>query len=459
MQYKQRILKFYQNAGAKVVFDLTGHLPYIKGVGHYETLTHSDGKKTFMILPKMGFNRTRTRFPNKQWPSKELRKKNGLGFKTLEETGFSSGMSSISRECLNGPDYYFEDGLRKVEPYFCCIKALITDKIYPGPGITVMDYFHRRFPFLLKRYFELNFANNQIAVNTEIVDPCYVLKEGDVITHLFHRHENNVLDVEVDIVYDSDDIVVVNKPSSWPVYPTGNYNFNTLQYILLKEGGYRDLRTVHRIDAATSGICILAKKPGVAGSLHKYFTDKKIKKEYLALVDGKFPQTEVICDAPLQEFKISPQKLHKTSEQKPSRTIFTLLSYHPGNHTSLVSCVPVTGRTHQIRLHLQALGFYIVQDSLYNPRDFEQERTELSEKELELAVSRMEDQELAGVNIFDDKYKHKYCLNCQSNKLILSPKPSFMCLHSHKYSLGDDFVFESSLPVWARNPEITRKHC
>ena len=78
------MLKYYQNAGAKVVFDLTGHLPHIKGVGHCETLTHMDGRSSLVILPKMNISRSRTRFPNIQWPP-GLHRKNGLGVKTIEE--------------------------------------------------------------------------------------------------------------------------------------------------------------------------------------------------------------------------------------------------------------------------------------------------------------------------------------------------------------------------------------
>lgn len=455
MLYKQAVLKYYQNAGAKVVFDLTGHLPHIKGLGHFDTLNTHDGRSTYVILPKMTTNRSRTRFPNVNWPV-ELQRSNGLGLKTREESAFRSGMPSVSKDCLNGPEYYFEDGLRKVQPYFDCIKSTITKRDFPGPGVNVIDYFYSRFPSFQRTFFELNLANQQIAVNTEVVDPNYVLKDGDVISSLLHKHENDVLDAQVDIVVDTDELLVVNKPSSWAVYPTGNFKFNTLQYILMKERGYKDLRPIHRIDSATSGICIMAKKPGVAGSFHNYFMNKEIKKEYIALVDGKFPEAEIVCDVALDTFKISPKRRAERSDLKPSKTVFNLLSYNPANHTSLVRCVPVTGRTHQIRLHLESMGYYIVYDTLYNPRDLEKERTSLNQNELQLALKRMGSNELPSENIFTSEYKHKYCLHCQSDNIIPKSRPSYMCLHSHRYSLGDEFVFECSLPAWATSPGIVR---
>ena len=163
--------------------------------------------------------------------------------------------------------------MRKVEPYFDSTRSYISAKQYPGVGITVMDYFVLRFPAFTRKFFELNLANNQIAVNTEVVEPDYILQEGDVLTHLMHKHENFVLDLKVDIVYETEDILVVDKPSSWPIYPIGNYKYNSLTYILLREYGYTDLRTVHRIDAPTSGCCILAKKPGVTGQIQNTDTE------------------------------------------------------------------------------------------------------------------------------------------------------------------------------------------
>ena len=99
----------------------------------------------------------------------------------------------------------------------------------------------------------------QLAVNCEVVDGDYVLKEGDVIMHTMHKHEHAVLDLDVEVVHDSKDMLVVSKPSSWPIHPVSNYRMNTLSFILQKEMGYTDLRAMHRIDAATSGICMMAK--------------------------------------------------------------------------------------------------------------------------------------------------------------------------------------------------------
>ena len=396
--------------------------------------------------------KTQVRFENIIYPSEELRKKNLSGH-SWQARSYVKGMSPVTTECLSGPAYRFENGLRKVEPYFDCLSTTVSEDKYPGANIKLADYFTIRFPAFTRRYFEILIKNNQIVVNTDQMNPEYVIKKGDVISHLFHRHENDVIDSRVVVVYENEDFVVVDKPSSLPVYPIGNFKFNSLQFIMLREYGYRDLRTVHRIDAATSGICIFAKKNGVTAKLQKYFRERRTIKQYLALVDGCFREGEISCNEPLHSFKISPKKLIRESSPRSATTMITRLSYDLATNTSLVLCVPVTGRTHQIRLHLAHLGHYIVNDSLYNDADYEEERTEIPEKKLAHVLEYMENNVNARP-ILDTSspFTHQYCVKCQAPDIFPNQLPSSMCLHSYKYSLGDDFHFESRLPDWARSP-------
>ena len=461
---KKFVQNLQQRYGSKVNFSLTGDLPVIRGAGPYQTLQHSDGNKRFLILPKMQINpKSRTRFQNLPWKDAEVKKRLVFGMLPAQTRNVIECMPAVSRECLSGPSYVFKDGRRSVEPYFDCIRSYISDKQWPGHNIALADYFATRFSAFPRKYFEILIRNNRIAVNTEQVEPDYVLKTGDVVTNLMHKHENVVNDLKIQNIFENEDFLVVNKPRSWPVYPIGNYKFNTLIYILLREGGYTDLRTVHRIDAATSGICILAKKPGVTAKLQKYFQDKETQKDYLALVDGHFQLGETVCDHPLTYFKISPRKIiQETRGPKAARTIFRCLSHDRNTNTSLLLCSPVTGRTHQIRPHLAHLGFFIVNDVLYNERDFEEERTDLPQDVLDSVLSRMENNDSPKTkerNMFrsDEEFKDKLCIKCQ-NPAIFAPsklQPP-MCLHSFRYSLSSDFSFQSELPSWAENPREVR---
>ena len=454
---KKFVENLHQRYGSKVNFSLTGHLPYIRGAGPYQTLKHSDGNKRFLILPKMQVNpKSRTRFPNLPWEDAEVKKRLVFGMLPSETRNVIECMPAVSRECLSGPRYVFKDGQRRVEPYFDCIRSYISEKQWPGDNMALADYFATRFRAFPRKYFEILIRNNRIAVNTHQVEPDYILKTGDVVMNLMHKHESVVNDLKIQNIFENEDFLVVNKPRSWPVYPIGNYKFNTLIYILLREGGYTDLRTVHRIDAATSGICILAKKPGVTAKLQKYFQDKETKKDYLALVDGNFELGETVCDHPLTYFKISPRKIIRETSAKSARTIFRCLSHDRNTNTSLLLCSPVTGRTHQIRLHLAHLGFFIVNDVLYNERDFEEERTDLPLDGLDSSLSRMEKNDLPKTrNMLDsgEEFKDKLCMKCQSPTLFSPSKlQPAMCLHSLRYSLGNDFSFQSDLPSWAENP-------
>jgi len=426
----------------------------LKGLGPYETLSHNDkSTKRYLFLPKMHVSlKSPVRFQNIEYPSEEIRRKNLTGI-TWQARSYVKGMALVTSECLSGPSYKFESGLRKVEPFFNCLSTTAAEDKYPGTNIKLADYFTIRFPAFTRRYFEILIKQNQIVVNTEHVDPDYVIRNGDVISHVFHQHENDIIDSKVDIIYENEDFVVVDKPSSWPVYPVGNFKFNSLQFIMLREYGYRDLRTVHRIDAATSGICILAKKNGVTGKLQKYFRERSTTKQYLALVDGCFREGEVVCEEPLTYWKISPKRLIRESSPRTAKTVFRRLSYDPASHTSLLLCVPVTGRTHQIRLHLASLGHFIVNDSLYNEMDFENERTEIPQEKLKKVLDEMENNVNARPILDTSRqFSHQYCVKCQAPDIFPNQQPSSMCLHSYKYSLGDDFHFESRSPDWAKSP-------
>jgi len=237
-----------------------------------------------------------------------------------------------------------------VEPYFDTLKTHISRHYKPcGVGVKLLTYLENRFTATPKRLFQVMLRTKQLAINCEVVDGDYVLMEGDVIMHTVHKHEHAVLDLDVEVVHDSEDMLVVSKPSSWPVHPVSNYRMNTLSFVLQKEMGYTDLRAMHRIDAATSGICMMAKGWEAATRLSEKFRAGPTSKEYLALVDGRFPQDHVVCKKPLDRYRLTRKVWKEMKSSREAETVFNLLRYCPETDTSLLSCKPVTGRTHQIR--------------------------------------------------------------------------------------------------------------
>lgn len=132
------------------------------------------------------------------------------------------------------------------------------------------------------------FNTGKVTVNDVVVDKTYKIKNGDKISSYVHRHENPVLASKIEIIEETDDILVINKPSSIPVHTAGKYRLNTILGILSKEYSYEDLYTVHRLDRLTSGVLIFAKNPEKAKKLSQEIISRSVFKEYVCKVEGTY---------------------------------------------------------------------------------------------------------------------------------------------------------------------------
>ena len=198
--------------------------------------------------------------------------------------------------------------------------------------------------------------------------PDTILKMGYFIESTIHFHEKPVIHHEkIEIVFEDEDVIVVNKPSSMPVHPGGCFRHNSLQYQLARETG-KYYKVIHRIDSVTSGCCMLGKSQKGVSEYIKEIREKKVGKVYMARVVGSFPEKEILCKMPLYHSQSRSasvvSNLGKYSETKFTK-VFEFKD-ETGIVTSVVKCEPRTGRTHQIRVHLKGLGFPIVNDPLYN---------------------------------------------------------------------------------------------
>ncbi|XP_036779742.2 pseudouridylate synthase RPUSD2 isoform X2 [Manis pentadactyla] len=189
-------------------------------------------------------------------------------------------------------------------------------------------------------------------------------RDNDFLKNTVHRHEPPVTAEPIRLLAENEDMVVVDKPSSIPVHPCGRFRHNTVIFILGKEHQLKELHPLHRLDRLTSGVLMFAKTAAVSERIHEQVRDRQLGKEYVCRVEGEFPAEEVTCKEPILVVSYKVGVCRVDTRGKPCETVFQRLSYN--GHSSVVRCRPLTGRTHQIRVHLQFLGHPILNDPIYN---------------------------------------------------------------------------------------------
>lgn len=213
-----------------------------------------------------------------------------------------------------------------------------------------------------------------ILVNNKKIKSNYKLRENDIITVIMKEPkelEVNPEDIKLDIIYEDEDLIVVNKPKGLVVHPApGNYSgtlVNGLLYHCKDLSGINGVirpGIVHRIDKDTSGILVVAKNDESHNNLAKQFKDHSIKREYYALVEGKFSKLEGSIDKPIGRNKKDRLKMGIVEDGKRAVTHYEVIEqYNKG--LSLVKCRLETGRTHQIRVHMASISHPLVGDMVY----------------------------------------------------------------------------------------------
>ncbi len=172
--------------------------------------------------------------------------------------------------------------------------------------------------------------------------------------------------VRIELLYEDADLLAVFKPSGLSTTP-GRGRDTSLIQILTGPGGYPDLRLVHRIDADTSGVLLLAKGVESQRTLTRMFTERKIAKEYLAIVVGRPSEAKGRIDAPIGPDLKHSDRMCVRKRGRASVTEWELLESWVGY--SLLRCRPETGRTHQIRVHLAYAEMPLAVDPLYGSRE------------------------------------------------------------------------------------------
>ncbi|EDV32359.2 uncharacterized protein Dana_GF15796, isoform A [Drosophila ananassae] len=271
----------------------------------------------------------------------------------------------FSDERYDETSYYFENGLRKVYPYNFTFTTYAKGRWVDEK---ILDVFSREFRAAPPEVYERSLEAGKLTVNNEKVPKDYKIKHNDLLANVVHRHEVPVTSQPITIVYMDKDIVVVNKPASIPVHPCGRYRHNTVVFILAKEHNLKNLRTIHRLDRLTSGLLLFGRTSDKARELEQQIRNRQVQKEYVCRVEGRFPDGIIECCEPIDvvSYKIGVCKV--SPKGKDCKTTFQRIG--EVGDCSIVHCKPLTGRMHQIRVHLQYLGYPISNDPLYNHEVF-----------------------------------------------------------------------------------------
>jgi 23S rRNA pseudouridine1911/1915/1917 synthase len=216
----------------------------------------------------------------------------------------------------------------------------------------------------------------------------FMVKQTDKVTLARSAFDTPTIPkIDIAIIYEDDQVIVIDKPVGLLSHSKGAFNpeATVATWLASKLGiGPSDREgIVHRLDRGTSGVMIVAKNDETRQWLQKQFSQRKVKKAYIARIDGTLKHPEANIDLPIERNPKSPQRFRVGQNGKTAQTYYKVLKTLD-NGDSIVELRPLTGRTHQLRVHLKYMGHPIIGDTFYDGR--EADRLYLHAHSLELTL-------------------------------------------------------------------------
>lgn len=237
-----------------------------------------------------------------------------------------------------------------------------------------------KFPQFSRAYIQKLITEGKIKVNNKIVKSHYQLKEKDSVKVNIVPPAKISLEpdssIKLDVIYEDDDIIIINKPAGLVVHPSATHKLKTLVNVLLayfpeiKNVGEDKLRPgiVHRLDKDTSGLIVVAKNNESFQYLKNLFKNRGVEKKYLALIKGNLSDISGQINLKISRSKSSPTKqTARKSKGRGALTCYKVIKRFRGY--DLVEVLPKTGRMHQIRVHFSAIGHPVAGDKKYGRKN------------------------------------------------------------------------------------------
>ncbi|MDD3175250.1 MAG: RluA family pseudouridine synthase [Candidatus Nanoarchaeia archaeon] len=207
-------------------------------------------------------------------------------------------------------------------------------------------------------------ASSRVLINGQTASKNILLKKEDIIIILTPRELEPKVKEDFSILFEDEYFFAVNKPAPLPIHPAGKYYFNTLTN-LLEESGFKEFYPVNRLDRETTGVVLFAKTKEMAKKLGELFLKKEVQKTYVAVCCGTVGEDLFKIDLPLIKKNIGEFRNHVVVDENGKQSLTEIKKICSNELFSILEVKPLTGRSHQIRVHLSSIGFPIVGDKEY----------------------------------------------------------------------------------------------